>query len=33
MRTWGHQDFGIYAKVIAGGMVAVGAPVAAPSAA
>jgi uncharacterized protein len=31
MRTWGHQDFGIYAKVTAGGIVAVGAPVTAPS--
>jgi uncharacterized protein YcbX len=28
MRAWGHQDFGIYAKVAAGGEVAVGAPVA-----
>ena len=27
MRTWGHQDFGIYAKVLVGGLVAVGAPV------
>jgi hypothetical protein len=27
MRAWGHQDFGIYAKVVAGGEVAVGAPV------
>jgi uncharacterized protein YcbX len=36
LRTWGHQDFGIYAKVVAGGTirvggsVAVGAPVSAP---
>ena len=30
MRTWGHQDFGIYARVTAGGIVAVGAPVSAP---
>jgi MOSC domain-containing protein len=29
-RTWGHQDFGIYAKVIAGGLIATGAPVAVP---
>jgi uncharacterized protein YcbX len=29
-RTWGHQDFGVYAKVIAGGMIAPGAPVAIP---
>jgi hypothetical protein len=28
-RTWGHEDFGIYAKVVTGGEVAVGAPVAA----
>ena len=27
MRAWGHQDFGIYAKVTAGGVVAAGAPV------
>ena len=33
MRTWGHEDFGIYAKVIAGGVVALGAPVSIPSAA
>jgi uncharacterized protein YcbX len=26
-RTWGHQDFGVYAKVAAGGLVAAGAPV------
>jgi uncharacterized protein YcbX len=30
MRTWGHPDFGIYAKVVAGGTVAIRAPVAAP---
>jgi uncharacterized protein YcbX len=24
LRTWGHQDFGIYAKVVAGGTVSVG---------
>jgi hypothetical protein len=29
-RTWGHQDFGIYAKVVAGGTIVVGAPVATP---
>ncbi len=27
MRTWGHQDLGIYAKVMSGGEIAVGAPV------
>jgi len=27
MRAWGHQDFGIYAKVTVGGVVAAGAPV------
>jgi MOSC domain-containing protein YiiM len=27
MRTWAHQDFGIYAKVVVGGSVAIGAPV------
>ena len=26
-RTWGHQDFGIYAKVVTGGEISVGAPV------
>jgi uncharacterized protein len=26
-RTWGHQDFGIYAKVVAGGEISVGAPI------
>jgi hypothetical protein len=30
-RTWGHQDFGIYAKVIAGGTIAPGTPVAVPT--
>jgi uncharacterized protein YcbX len=30
LRTWGHQDFGIYAKVVAGGTIAVGAEVTAP---
>jgi uncharacterized protein len=25
-RTWGHQDFGIYAKVLTGGEISVGAP-------
>jgi uncharacterized protein YcbX len=29
-RTWGHQDFGIYAKVTAGGEIAPGSPVAVP---
>jgi uncharacterized protein len=32
MRTWGHQDFGIYAKVVAGGAIAVGASVTPPAA-
>jgi uncharacterized protein YcbX len=31
MRTWGHQDFGIYAKVVAGGAIAVGTPVTTPA--
>jgi uncharacterized protein YcbX len=31
MRTWGHQDLGIYAKIMSGGQIAVGAPVTAPS--
>ena len=31
MRTWGHQDFGIYAKVVAGGDISVGAPVILPA--
>jgi MOSC domain-containing protein YiiM len=26
-RTWAHGDFGIYAKVVTGGEVAVGSPV------
>ncbi len=30
LRTWGHQDFGIYAKVTAGGVVAAGVTVAVP---
>ena len=30
-RAWGHQDFGIYAKVVTGGEVSVGMPVASPS--
>ena len=30
-RAWGHQDFGIYAKVVTGGEVSVGAPVVPPS--
>jgi len=29
-RTWGHRDFGVYAKVITGGEIAVGSPVALP---
>jgi MOSC domain-containing protein len=29
-RTWGHGDFGIYAKVISGGEIAVGSPVTLP---
>jgi uncharacterized protein len=31
MRTWGHQDFGIYAKVAASGEICVGTPVLTPS--
>jgi uncharacterized protein YcbX len=31
LRTWGHQDFGIYAKVTTGGVIAAGATVAVPS--
>jgi uncharacterized protein YcbX len=31
MRTWGHQDLGIYAKVVAGGEIGVGASVAPPT--
>jgi len=27
VRAWGHQDFGVYAKVVAGGLIAAGAPV------
>jgi hypothetical protein len=30
-RTWGHQDFGIYAKVVTGGEISVGAPVVPPA--
>jgi uncharacterized protein len=30
-RTWGHQDFGIYANVVAGGAIAPGSPVALPT--
>jgi uncharacterized protein YcbX len=30
MRAWGHQDFGVYAKVVKGGEIAIDAPVAAP---
>ena len=30
MRTWGHHDFGVYAKVVAGGEIAIGAAVALP---
>jgi hypothetical protein len=30
MRTWGHQDFGIYAKVVTGGEIGVGAAIAVP---
>jgi uncharacterized protein YcbX len=30
-RTWGHADFGIYAKVISGGMLAPGAPLSGPA--
>jgi uncharacterized protein YcbX len=30
VRTWGHQDFGIYAKVTTGGAIAAGHPVAVP---
>ena len=31
MRSWSHQDFGIYAKVVTGGELAVGAPVSGPA--
>ena len=30
MRTWGHQDFGIYAKVVTGGEIGIGTPVSLP---
>lgn len=30
-RTWGHQDFGIYAKVVTGGEISVGAPLVLPA--
>lgn len=30
-RTWGHQDFGVYAKVLKGGTIAVGSAVTAPA--
>ena len=30
-RTWGHQDFGIYAKVVTGGEISAGAPVVPPA--
>jgi len=30
-RTWGHRDFGLYARVVVGGEIAVGSPVAPPS--
>ena len=30
MRAWGHQDFGIYAKVVTGGEIAIDTPVAGP---
>ena len=30
MRTWGHQDFGVYAKVVTGGAIGIGAPVVVP---
>jgi uncharacterized protein YcbX len=29
-RTWGHQDFGIYARVTSGAEIAIGTPVIAP---
>lgn len=32
LRTWGHSDFGIYAKIVAGGTLAVGDPVTVPGA-
>jgi uncharacterized protein len=31
LRTWGHQDVGIYAKVLEGGNIAIGEPVAGPA--
>ena len=31
MRTWGHEDLGVYAKVVNGGDITVGAPVVAPA--
>lgn len=31
IRTWGHQDFGIYAKVVAGGDIRLDTPIAAPA--
>jgi hypothetical protein len=30
IRTWSHQDFGIYAKVMMGGEIAIGSPVVPP---
>ena len=30
-RTWGHQDFGVYAKVLSGGEISIGSPVVAPA--
>jgi hypothetical protein len=33
LRTWGHQDFGVYGKVVSGGDIAIGAPVSLPAAA
>jgi hypothetical protein len=31
LRTWGHQDFGVYAKVVTGGEIGVGTPVLTPT--
>jgi uncharacterized protein YcbX len=31
LRTWGHQDFGVYAKVVTGGEIGVGTPILPPS--
>ena len=31
LRTWDHQDFGVYARVIRGGQIALGAPVSVPA--